>query len=554
MSVVGWDIGGVNTKVARVVDGTLVAARSRPFEIQRDPHALGPLLSALADEIGTSPDDRHAVTMTAELSQMFRTKRDGVGFVLDAVCAAFPRAGTRIFAVDGRFLSPDDARREPLAVAASNWAATARLVALDHPDAILIDIGTTTTDIIPIVGGEVVALGITDPARLASRELVYSGALRTPTEAIVRHVPLDDATATVSGEGFALIGDVHVWRRDLDAADYSVPAPDGRSASREHAGERIARIVCADREMLDHSAISRIADAVAAEQVIQIADAVTRVRDRHPSLTVAVVTGLGAFIADRAAHVAGLRVIALAESIGVDGARAAPAAAVALLMDRQDTPRQSAVVPRDARPDLAARTTTSAAIADVVVKVGGSLLAHGPVLDGVIEAIVDAARDTRAAIVPGGGPFADTVRAIGRQHSLDDDTAHWMAVLAMDQYAHLLVGRYATLVLAESGPQVQAALASGRVPVIAPYRWLRDADPLPHSWDVTSDSISAWLAGALGATRLVLVKPPGARGEDTVDACFGITVPAGLSWSVVPADRLGRGDFKRVRALEFKEL
>jgi len=223
-------------------------------------------------------------------------------------------------------------------------------------------------------------------------------------------------------------------------------------------------------------------------------------------------------------------------------------------MDRQDTPRQSAVVTRDARPDLAARTTTSAAIADVVVKVGGSLLAHGPVLDGVIEAIVDAARDTRAAIVPGGGPFADTVRAIGRQHSLDDDTAHWMAVLAMDQYAHLLAGRYATLVLAESGPQVQAALASGRVPVIAPYRWLRDADPLPHSWDVTSDSISAWLAGALGATRLVLVKPPGASGEDTVDACFGITVPAGLSWSVVPADRLGRGDFKRVRALEFKEL
>jgi len=456
------------------------------------------------------------------------------------VCAAFPRADTRIFAVDGRFLSPDDARREPLAVAASNWAATARLVALDHPDAILIDIGTTTTDIIPIVGGEVVAFGATDPARLASRELVYSGALRTPTEAIVHHVPLDDATATVSGEGFALIGDVHVWRGDLDPADYSVPTPDGRSASRDYAGERIARIVCADREMLDHSALSRIADAIAAEQVIQIADAVTRVRHRHPSLAVAVVTGLGAFIADRAARVAGLRVIPLAESIGADGARAAPAAAVALLVGRQDTPRHSTYVARDARPDLAARPT-SAAIADVVVKVGGSLLAHGPVLDGVIEAIVDAGRDTRAAIVPGGGPFADTVRAMDRQHSLDDDTAHWMAVLAMDQYAHLLAGRYAMLVLAESAAEVQAAFASGRVPVIAPYRWLRDADPLPHSWDVTSDSISGWLAGALGATRLVLVKPPGASGEDTVDACFRTTVPAGVSWSVVPADRLKVG-------------
>ena len=63
-----------------------------------------------------------------------------------------------------------------------------------------------------------------------------------------------------------------------------------------------------------------------------------------------------------------------------------------------------------------------------------------------------------------------------------------------------------------------ALLAAGRVPVIAPYRWLREADPLPHSWDVTSDSIAAWLASALGAARLVLVKPPGATGDDALSA------------------------------------
>ena len=103
MSVVGWDIGGVNTKVARVVDGAIVAASARPFEIQRDPHALGPLLSALADEIGTSSDDRHAVTMTAELSQMFRTKREGIGFVLDAPLSGGTTIPTRAVSSGGAF-------------------------------------------------------------------------------------------------------------------------------------------------------------------------------------------------------------------------------------------------------------------------------------------------------------------------------------------------------------------------------------------------------------------------------------------------------------------
>ena len=189
--------------------------------------------------------------MTAELSQMFRTKRDGVAFVLDAVSSAFASSDIHVYSVDGRFLSPAEARCEPLAVAASNWAATARMVATSHPNAILIDIGTTTTDIIPIENGEVVAVGATDPARLASGELVYSGALRTAVEAITSVVPLDDTTASVSAEAFALVGDVHVWRGDLASEDYSVPTPDARPTSREFAGER------ANLDGADDQALSR---------------------------------------------------------------------------------------------------------------------------------------------------------------------------------------------------------------------------------------------------------------------------------------------------------
>jgi len=525
-SVVGWDIGGVNTKVVRVQRGIVLAAHSHPYEIQRDPHALAPLLKRLADVVGASPNDAQAVTMTAELSQMFRAKRDGVSFVLDAVSAAFPTEHVHVFTVDGRFVPPHDARNEPLAVAASNWAATASIVALDHPDAILIDVGTTTTDIIPIVGKAVAALGTTDPDRLASGELVYTGAVRTPVEAIVQHVPFNLGVAGVSAESFALVGDVHIWRGDLTSDDYAVTPPDGRPATREFARERIARVICADREMLDDAAISAIADAVANAQLDAICNGIRSVRARHPALEKAVVTGLGAFIAERAAIRAGLEVIHLAASIGNEASRCAPAAAVALLLERQ---------PTVARPPEPSLPNEQARPAMTVVKVGGGLLAYPELLDATLENIVNAASERPTVIVPGGGPFADAVRNADRHLGLPDDSAHWMAILAMDQYAHLLASRHPSLTVAFSKHDIETAIGANRVAVLAPFRWLHEVDPLPHSWDVTSDSISAWIANTLGAKELVLVKPPGANVDDAVDSYFESALSRSLSYSVVAA-------------------
>ena len=335
---IGWDIGGVNTKLALVDGGQVRIVHTRAYELQRAPDALVALLREMAVDIARldpESDLRCAVTMTAELSQMFRTKREGVGFVLDAVDTAFPRADVRVFAVDGRFLVLGEARQQPLAVAAANWSATARLVAERHRDALLIDIGTTTTDVIPIVSGEVRATGWTDPDRLASGELVYTGAVRTPIEAIVHDVPYRSGSATVSAEGFALIGDVHVWRGDLTALDYATPTPDGRAATREFIGERLARVVCADRETIDEAGISRIVDAVAAAQVAQIATAIRRVADRHPSIRTAVIAGLGGFIGTRAARSAGMHTVTLSSELGDAAARSAPAAAVALLFEQE---------------------------------------------------------------------------------------------------------------------------------------------------------------------------------------------------------------------------
>ena len=115
-------------------------------------------------------------------------------------------------------------------------------------------------------------------------------------------VPVAERVTGVSAEGFALAGDVHVWRGDLDPADYTVSTPDGRPATREFAGERLARVVCADRELLDEAAVSGIADALASAQVERIVAAIGRVVARHSSIRNAVVTGLGAFLGERAAH------------------------------------------------------------------------------------------------------------------------------------------------------------------------------------------------------------------------------------------------------------
>jgi len=110
MTVIGWDIGGVNIKAARVRGDASLAARNDPFEIQRAPATLAARLHAIAKDLDAESADAHAITMTAELSQFFRTKRDGVSYVLDAVERAFPDARMLAFAADGRFLDLGTAR------------------------------------------------------------------------------------------------------------------------------------------------------------------------------------------------------------------------------------------------------------------------------------------------------------------------------------------------------------------------------------------------------------------------------------------------------------
>jgi aspartokinase-like uncharacterized kinase len=175
---------------------------------------------------------------------------------------------------------------------------------------------------------------------------------------------------------------------------------------------------------------------------------------------------------------------------------------------------------------------------NAVVKIGGSLLRDPAHLQQVLDVVANARKDCALLVVPGGGPFADTVRDMDREMSLSDDAAHWMAILAMDQYAHLLHSRLRGATLVSTQTAAHAALDAGELVVLAPYRWLRDADPLPHSWNVTSDSIAAWIAGELGAPLLVLIKPAGVNGADLVDAHFPHARRTGTRFALLPADQV----------------
>ena len=179
-----------------------------------------------------------------------------------------------------------------------------------------------------------------------------------------------------------------------------------------------------------------------------------------------------------------------------------------------------------------------------IVKLGGSH-ATGPHIRGWLAAI--AAEAGVIVIVPGGGPFADAVRTAQASMGYDDRAAHAMALMAMAQFGRALQSLNPALRLAASPSAILRTLKDGKVPVWSPEPMARAA-PLPETWDLTSDSLAAWLAGVLGAGQLVLVKhgrfeAPAVGAHDlaargVVDPLFPLYLKdsGARAWLVAPTD------------------
>jgi probable H4MPT-linked C1 transfer pathway protein len=323
------DVGGANLKVA---DGRGYAA-SRSFPLWRRP---GELANALRDMISAAPQaDRLVATMTGELADCYSTKAEGVRSIVAAIVQAAEGRSVSVYLTDGRLVDPGIAVAQPLLAAASNWHAMARFVARWLPEGagLLIDIGSTTTDIIPIVGAIPVAQGSTDPERLASGELVYTGVARSPICAVTATLPWHGQRCGVAQELFATARDVWLLLEELPEMPDNYDTADGRPATRAAARDRLARMICADRDSFSEPDALAAATFVADSQTAGISEAIEQVRKRRNLPCVAVLCGQGEFLARRAIRQLGkpFELISVRQRLSSQLSAVGPAHALAVL-------------------------------------------------------------------------------------------------------------------------------------------------------------------------------------------------------------------------------
>ncbi len=337
----GWDVGGANIKACLLeidedkIGKVKVVVRYFPIWKRGKENlcrVIKDIYTGLAGEEGA---DAVALTITAELSDAFYTKREGVTFVLGCFKNVFGNQKTWVLDVNGNLKSMEEIEGNPLSAAAANWQSTGWMVSNFFGEAIVIDVGSTTTSIIPIKNGRVSAKGKTDLEKLVLGELVYTGALRTNVAAIVSEVPLGKVMVPVSSEFFAQSADVHLVLGNIKEDEYTVETPDGRGKSREECLARVSRVVCGDIEMLGEEEIKGICSYVYKKQIEKIEMGLRKVLTVFKeNRVVAVTAGVGkVFLACQAALKAGIsKIVDLGKVIGEKPASAAPSAGLAWMV------------------------------------------------------------------------------------------------------------------------------------------------------------------------------------------------------------------------------
>lgn len=321
-NVLGLDIGGANLKAADNRRRVL----HQPFALWKSPEALSERIRALVAEY---PDAAElAVVMTGELCDCFATKAEGVAHIIRSVRDS-SKLPIRFWTTEGTFVSADDAMEEPQSVAAANWHALAtfagRLFESGH--GVLIDIGSTTADLIPLFDGKPVPHARTDPQRLRSGELVYAGVRRTPLCALFG--------MEKAAEFFATTDDVYLLLEETPEKPKDSDTADGRPRTRKHAHARIARMECDDAASFSRDKAIALAAEARDRQLTYFAHSLLRVLARMTGSPRMVVTaGEGEFLTPPLLARAGMGRTpqkSFAEEFGPAASAAACAYAVAVL-------------------------------------------------------------------------------------------------------------------------------------------------------------------------------------------------------------------------------
>jgi probable H4MPT-linked C1 transfer pathway protein len=271
--VIGWDIGGVHLKVARAEDGRITKVMQYASPLRAGTELLRQAFAEARTEIGAA--NRNVVTMTGELADTFSSRKEGVKRLTKL--AAGELDSVSIYAGPAGCVRPEDAHEHSADIASANWHACASLIARKRNNALFIDLGSTTTDVIPIVAGKVVARGYTDSQRLAAGELVYTGLVRGFVMATAGRAPLRGTWTPLINENFATMADVHRILGTLPAGADLMATADGREKTIEASRARLARMLGSDASDADDETWTLLARWFAEAQMRAIADAATLV-------------------------------------------------------------------------------------------------------------------------------------------------------------------------------------------------------------------------------------------------------------------------------------
>jgi (4-(4-[2-(gamma-L-glutamylamino)ethyl]phenoxymethyl)furan-2-yl)methanamine synthase len=270
--VIGWDIGGVHLKAVRAEDGRIVKVAQYASPLRS---GTGPLEDAFAQarkDMGHGGHgDRNVITMTGELADIFASRQDGVEQL--SSLAQRELENVSIYAGPSGFVAASEVRRHSSEIASANWYASATVIAKRRKAALFLDVGSTTTDVVPIADHKIAARGYTDAQRLAMGELVYTGLVRSFVMATAARAPLSGAWTTLINENFATMADVQRILGTLPKGVDLMPTADGREKSIPASRARLARMLGSDAANADARDWDLLARWFAEAQIRAITDA-----------------------------------------------------------------------------------------------------------------------------------------------------------------------------------------------------------------------------------------------------------------------------------------
>lgn len=339
--IVGWDVGGAHVKLALLnAIGDIVSVGQAACPLWKGIEYLHRAIAELTANLDLR-GCRHALTMTGELVDCFSGREQGVAAIIDAMCRHYGADNIDVFAGLRGFLPAGQvAVADAMDIASANWLASVLLAAERVPDALFVDIGSTTTDILLVEQSQPRAQGFTDYQRLVSGELVYTGVVRTPVMAIAQQAEFNGRQMGLMAELFATTADVYRLTGDLNDAHDQAETADGAEKTALASARRLSRLTGYEFDPADWALWQEFAVRLKQRQQQQLVEACRRRLQaaEQPQRCIMLGAGVGRFLVKQIAGELGLDYRDFADLLPtagqggeIDAADCAPAAAVAYL-------------------------------------------------------------------------------------------------------------------------------------------------------------------------------------------------------------------------------